>query len=892
MKLLETLVRMLPRCSYGSNRDDLASTAKRLLKLGLHFEKRDAIVGTLVTTAKEFAMNKKLPETQILMDLIEAIPDDSLKEKCLEFWTFLYKKAVLLFSSRAEMLVSKRTDIILEAVRRLSDKAAASFPILSKICSESKDPEVIVACHASCLCVKISPGDAAEWLKMVPDRLSGNVGAIIKTCLILLWSYHAKLEWSGVIQEMKSHKLGVESQVGPDETTILSRTVLLLKVVGYNSQDIPLLNQSLSVSGKMNRGESMESHFLEGSVICAYEHAKVAVADILSDIKTASYENLWHHYTELFDIIDWLLCLSQIGGSHRMVKYYVKMGVTYCESLHANIRRHKYLAIQERLDAKASDSIISDYPVATVGDMLRSMDDQIEKLEEDIEKFHEQKFRFCYRPNDGGPISPFHKGILNSCWLHSGPFRFRRLVSALIAQLTDPIIIMSLIQMTRELELMDIDAGIDLGSFDKVFEKFLELQTMQGPMEFDLFVDVRHEILYVASYQSPLCKSLPCVLVISLQGSFRETCNQLCTVVEDNKKMLFDPMHLLSANDETAKRAWWQTRHELQVRLESIIRAVDQWLAPLGLFLPTGHDTDVSPLPNAHTAVPQGLDARVLVNVLGSNSTIPRKTKLEILTALQIEEEERQWIFKSIEKYERRMPDEERNPFCNPNSVQKRKTLICLSLDRFMHAFPLEACATFSDYLIVRSLSCIEGSLFSRTLETPNVSAVLNPGGDLKPTEDRIRPLLTLLGISQIVCGRTPSRDEMRILLSSSDLSLYFGHGSGEAYLPNTEISKLQPCASSFLFGCSSGRLRHALPWNPEGSLLAYRAANSPLVLANLWDVTDRDIDKLSIEFLALLDISERRRFTIEECSSALEKARSSCLLKILNGAAPVIYIN
>jgi separase len=136
------------------------------------------------------------------------------------------------------------------------------------------------------------------------------------------------------------------------------------------------------------------------------------------------------------------------------------------------------------------------------------------------------------------------------------------------------------------------------------------------------------------------------------------------------------------------------------------------------------------------------------------------------------------------------------------------------------------------------------------------------------------------------------------------------------------------------LFGCSSGKLHEAGDFEPWGTPYTYLLGGSPALLANLWDVTDRDIDCLSYGVFArwgLCDERPKSRATDDEpfepekgmssdlkglsigerkkllqasirgknvvqakngvsLTAALAKAREDCTLKYLNGAAPVIY--
>ena len=51
--------------------------------------------------------------------------------------------------------------------------------------------------------------------------------------------------------------------------------------------------------------------------------------------------------------------------------------------------------------------------------------------------------------------------------------------------------------------------------------------------------------------------------------------------------------------------------------------------------------------------------------------------------------------------------------------------------------------------------------------------------------------------------------------------------------------------------GCSSGRLTGAGAAAHTGAVAAYLASGSPCVVANLWDVTDRDIDAFTTSLLS-----------------------------------------
>lgn len=76
----------------------------------------------------------------------------------------------------------------------------------------------------------------------------------------------------------------------------------------------------------------------------------------------------------------------------------------------------------------------------------------------------------------------------------------------------------------------------------------------------------------------------------------------------------------------------------------------------------------------------------------------------------------------------------------------------------------------------------------------------------------------------------------------------------------------MDKCAAALLMGCGSGRLASRGEYDAVGIPLSYLIAGCPTVIANLWDVTDGDIDRFSRVLLhRWLGISEGRRESNEE---------------------------
>jgi separase len=68
----------------------------------------------------------------------------------------------------------------------------------------------------------------------------------------------------------------------------------------------------------------------------------------------------------------------------------------------------------------------------------------------------------------------------------------------------------------------------------------------------------------------------------------------------------------------------------------------------------------------------------------------------------------------------------------------------------------------------------------------------------------------------------------------------------------------------------------------------------SPCIVGNLWDVTDRDIDRLTEDFLEswLKENNEDDKKSDKDSAicAHLNKSRNACKMTYLNGSAPIIY--
>jgi len=219
-----------------------------------------------------------------------------------------------------------------------------------------------------------------------------------------------------------------------------------------------------------------------------------------------------------------------------------------------------------------------------------------------------------------------------------------------------------------------------------------------------------------------------------------------------------------------------------------------------------------------------------------------------------------------------------------------------LVLDTHLQGLPWEASPSLATsrlyrmpslgHIMAASARGAEGPAAERQVDCSDVYYLLNPGGDLKSTQETFEGLFESRGWDG-AAGKAPPPELLARALEERSLFLYFGHGCCEQFLPARQVQKLQSCASAMLMGCSSGRLLCKGDFDPRGTVLAYLNAGCPAAVANLWDVTDRDIDRFANNLLAAW---LRGSSPGELLGDAMAEARGACKLSRLIGAAPVCY--
>jgi separase len=216
-----------------------------------------------------------------------------------------------------------------------------------------------------------------------------------------------------------------------------------------------------------------------------------------------------------------------------------------------------------------------------------------------------------------------------------------------------------------------------------------------------------------------------------------------------------------------------------------------------------------------------------------------------------------------------------------------------LLLGRHMHRIPWESlpCVLHHEISITRvpslKLMALQtAKALPRSLDPSSAFYILNPAGDLPSTENTFRPLFSRFSWNGLVRTR-PSPETIERAIRDKDLFVYCGHGSGHEYY-NFEslVDDSKPCKSSLvLMGCSSGELIDNGDIDPTGVPYHCLAAGAGAVVANLWNVTDRDIDRFLASLLGAIVGGGPCQL-----ENAIRTARKACKLKYLTGAAPVMY--
>ncbi|XP_054882679.1 separin [Poeciliopsis prolifica] len=338
------------------------------------------------------------------------------------------------------------------------------------------------------------------------------------------------------------------------------------------------------------------------------------------------------------------------------------------------------------------------------------------------------------------------------------------------------------------------------------------------------------------------------------------------------------------------KAKWWEGRRALDCRLQQLLKEMEKMLGCWqSLFLPLAQD-------------PQLTDqAKELSKALSKRGvTVSEKMLKIVLSASHSLSEEDLKRFGSglSPKWDTACDHLFRTAVSQLSERTEAKGHVVLILDKYVHRLPWENMTALKSHSISRmpSLHSLIGlnfqketdpqSVLRQGVDLKKVFYVLDPDANLKNAQDRFKEWFSTKPGWRGVCGVAPDSGQLQEAVASQDLYIYVGHGAGARFLDSQAVLKQQMRAASLLLGCSSAAL--AVKGNQEGQgiILNYLISGCPFILGNLWDVTDRDIDR----FTKVLLESWFSAGSGAPLMEFINSSRQATHLKYLIGAAPVIY--
>lgn len=343
----------------------------------------------------------------------------------------------------------------------------------------------------------------------------------------------------------------------------------------------------------------------------------------------------------------------------------------------------------------------------------------------------------------------------------------------------------------------------------------------------------------------------------------------------------------------TEKRAWWTGRLALDQRMEELITSLEEHVLGCwrGLLLPCSTDPGLSQEASQlqellHECGWEYPDYTLLKVILSGARILSSQDVQALACGLCPAQPERAQVLLSEavgRVQSQAAPPSQHLVLVLDKDLQKLpwESMPCL---RALPVTRLPSLRFLLSYSIAKEAGA--SSVLSQGVDPRNTFYVLNPHSNLSSTEERFRASFSSEAGWKGVIGEVPSLEQVQAALTEHDLYIYAGHGAGARFLDGQAVLRLNCRAVALLFGCSSAAL--AVHGNLEGAgiVLKYIMAGCPLFLGNLWDVTDRDIDRYTEALLQGWLGAGPGAPLLHYVSQARQAPR----LKYLIGAAPVAY--
>ncbi|KAF3689764.1 Separin [Channa argus] len=345
---------------------------------------------------------------------------------------------------------------------------------------------------------------------------------------------------------------------------------------------------------------------------------------------------------------------------------------------------------------------------------------------------------------------------------------------------------------------------------------------------------------------------------------------------------------VVSCVSEKAK--WWEGRRALDSRVERVLKEMEGLLGCWKSFLlPLSSDPD---LDKQTQQLCEALSARGV--------TVSKEMLQAVLSASPIlsQEDLKRFARGLSPRWDVQCEQLLHTAETRLKERDKPQGHVVLILDKYLQKLPWESISILKSCSVSRmpSLQSLIGlsiqketdsqSILKQGVNARQVFYVLDPDANLENSQDRFKEWFSSNLDWDGVCGVPPDSSRLEEAVATKDLYIYVGHGAGARFLDSQAVLKRQMRAASLLFGCSSAALAVRGDQEGQGIILNYLIAGCPFVLGNLWDVTDRDIDRFTKALLESWLGAGSGAPLLDHMGSS----RQATHLKHLIGAAPVVY--
>ncbi|XP_061641411.1 separin [Phyllopteryx taeniolatus] len=358
-------------------------------------------------------------------------------------------------------------------------------------------------------------------------------------------------------------------------------------------------------------------------------------------------------------------------------------------------------------------------------------------------------------------------------------------------------------------------------------------------------------------------------------------------LVQEMDSILVDQKALCTVSE---KAQWWEGRRALDYRVEQLLREMERLLGCWkSLLLPLSLDTKLS------------AQSQHISKILSSKGVKNSEEILKVLlsaSSLLTQKDLKSFALGVCPEWYEDCEQILRSAVLQFADSEKPCGHVVLILDKYLQKLPWESISILRSRSVSRmpSLQSLIGlsiqkendpqSILKHGVDTKNTFYVLDPDANLENSQQQFKEWFRSQLDWDGVCGCVPKLGQLEDAVATKDLYIYLGHGAGARFLDSQVVLMRPMRAASLLIGCSSAALAVRGDQEGQGIILNYLIAGCPFVLGNLWDVTDRDIDRFT---KALLE-----SWLSSESGSALldymGPSRQATHLKHLIGAAPVVY--